>query len=191
MNLWYVARASGMVSLLLITATVLLGVVGPLGISSSNWPRFALAGLHRNISLLTLVLVGVHAVSISSDAYVPITLVDAVIPFVSAYDGFWVGVGTVAFDLMLALMLTSFLRPWVTQRWWRAVHWSAYVCWPLALLHGLGSGTDAGTGWPLLVNIACALLVAAAAGWRGYDKWRRMVAARAPGEPQPVPLRTP
>jgi predicted ferric reductase len=165
-NLWYVARATGMVSLLLLTATAVLGVLGPMRVGSAGWPRFALAGLHRNISLLTLTFLGVHVVAVTVDSYVPISWLDPVVPFVSAYQPLWVGLGAVAFDLLLALVATSLLRSRIDPRLWRAVHWLAYACWPVALAHALGGGTDAATGWPLGVGVACAAAVLAAAGWR-------------------------
>ena len=108
-NLWYVARATA-VFLLLLTATVLLGILGRLRVGSAGWPRFALAGLHRNVSLLTLAFLGVHAAVVVIDSYVPIDWLDCVVPFVSAYQPFWLGLGAIAFDLLLALVVTSLLR---------------------------------------------------------------------------------
>jgi methionine sulfoxide reductase heme-binding subunit len=182
MSLWYAARATGMVSLLLLTGTVLLGILGPLRVGSAAWPRFAVAGLHRNISLLTLTFLGVHVVTVVSDSYVPIGWLDPVVPFVSAYHPFWVGLGAVAFDLLLALVATSLLRSRVNPRLWRALHWLAYACWPVALTHALGVGTDAASGWPLGLGVACAVAVLAGVAWRLADTRR----ARLPGERQTV-----
>jgi methionine sulfoxide reductase heme-binding subunit len=171
-SLWYAARATGMVSLLLLTGTVLLGILGPLRVGSAAWPRFALAGLHRNISLLTLAFLGVHVVTVVADSYVPIGWLDPVVPFVSAYHPFWVGLGAVAFDLLLALVITSLLRSRVNPQVWRALHWLAYACWPVALTHALGVGTDAASGWPLGLGVACAVAVLAAVVWRLADSRR-------------------
>lgn len=165
-----------MVSMLLLTATVLLGILGPMRVGTVTWPRFTLAGLHRNISLLTLALLAVHIVSVSVDTYVPIRWIDNVIPFVSAYHPFWLGLGTVAFDLILALLVTSLLRPRINQRLWRALHWLAYICWPIALAHGLGIGTDAMSGWPLILGVLCALAVLAGVAWRLAAARKRIMA---------------
>jgi sulfoxide reductase heme-binding subunit YedZ len=178
-NLWYVARATGMVSLLLLTGTVLLGIMGPMKVGTTAWPRFALAGLHRNISLLTLALVLVHVVSIAVDEYVPITFTDAVVPFMSAFQPLWLGLGTIAFDLMLALLITSLLRPRINPRLWRSVHWFAYICWPVALAHTIGIGTDAAAGWPLVVSVLCALAVLAGAVWRVTPRLKSLKTSRA------------
>lgn len=177
-SLWHVARATGFVSTLLFTATVLLGILGPMRVGTASWPRFTLAGLHRNISLLAMVLLGVHVVSVATDSYVPITWLDLFVPFVSAYHPLWMGLGTLSFDIILALLVTSLLRPRINPRFWRVLHWSAYVCWPLALVHGLGIGTDALSGWPLGLSVLCTLAVLAGVGWRVAAFARR----RTPGE---------
>ena len=153
--LWYMARATGMVALLLLTVSVVLGVLGPLRVSTPNWPRFALALLHRNLTLVTLAFLVVHIGSSVVDSYAGIGWFDAIIPFASVYRPLWLGLGAIAFDLIIALIVTSLLRPRINQRFWRALHWLAYVCWPFALLHGLGTGTDARHGWTLLLTLGC------------------------------------
>ncbi|MFC0532716.1 ferric reductase-like transmembrane domain-containing protein [Phytohabitans kaempferiae] len=175
-SLWHVARASGFVSTLLLTATVLLGILGPMRVGTPSWPRFTLAGLHRNISLLTLVLLAIHLAAVAIDSYVPITWADLVVPFVSAYHPFWLGLGTVSFDILLALLVTSLLRPRINPRLWRVLHWSAYLCWPLALVHGLGIGTDALSGWPLGLSVFCTAAVLAGVGWRVIAARKRILA---------------
>lgn len=160
--LWYAARGTGMVALMLLTATVVLGVMGPLRTSTRSLPRFAVALLHRNIALLTLVFLVVHIGSSVVDRYAGIGWMDALVPFGSVYRPFWLGLGAAAFDLLIALIVTSLLRPWINQRLWRAVHWLAYACWPVAMVHALGTGTDAWHGWTLLVTLGCLGAVAVA-----------------------------
>jgi hypothetical protein len=157
-TLWYLSRGTGVVSLLLLTAAVVLGVAGPLRAR----PRILLAGLHRNVPLLAIVFVAVHVLTTVADGYAPIGVKDAIIPFLSPYRPLWLGLGTVAFDLLLALVATSLLRARIGLRGWRAVHWLAYASWPVALAHGLGTGTDAKAGWLLVLSAACALAAAAA-----------------------------
>jgi DMSO/TMAO reductase YedYZ heme-binding membrane subunit len=153
--LWYLTRGTGVVALLLLTAVVVLGVTASLRVSSERWPRFLVAGLHRNLTLLALAFLAVHIGTTVADNYAPVSLKDAFIPFVSAYRPIWVGLGAVAFDLLLALVATSLLRARVGVRLWRGLHWLAYVSWPVALVHGLGTGSDAKTGWMILLTIVC------------------------------------
>jgi methionine sulfoxide reductase heme-binding subunit len=147
--LWYLTRATGAVALLLLTASVVLGILGAVRFGSPRWPRFLTAGLHRNLSLLVLALLAVHILTAVLDSFAPIGLKDAVVPFVSAYRPLWLGLGALAFDLLLALAATSLLRRRLGYRAWRSVHWLAYGSWPLALTHGLGTGSDAKVGWML------------------------------------------
>jgi hypothetical protein len=160
--LWYLTRGTGVVALLLLTAVVVFGVTASLRLRSERWPRFLVAGLHRNLTLLALAFLAVHIGTTVADSYVPVSLKDAFIPFVSAYRPIWVGLGALAFDLLLALVATSLLRARVGVRLWRGLHWLAYVSWPVALVHGLGTGSDAKTGWMILLTVVCVGSVALA-----------------------------
>ena len=122
--------------------------------------------LHRNLALLTVSMLAVHIITAVADPYAPIRLADAVLPFRSAYRPIWVGLGALAFDLLLALIITSLLRARVGQRVWRTVHWAAYASWPVALAHGLGTGTDVKQNWLLALTVLCALTALAAVLWR-------------------------
>ena len=161
--LWYTTRASGVVALLLLTVAVALGVLTSLRVSSDRWPRFAITNAHRNLTLASIVFVALHVVTTVADGYAPVGLKDAVIPFLSPYRPFWLGLGAVAFDLLLALVATSLLRGLVSTRVWRGLHWLAYVSWPVALLHSLGTGSDARFGWLEALAVLSLLVVAAAA----------------------------
>ena len=161
---WYLTRATGVVSLLLLTLVVALGVVDVSRIATPFWPRFLTDGLHRQASLLALVFLVIHIITSVLDTYAPISLVDAFIPFHSAYRPLWLGLGAVAFDLLLAVLVTSLLRARVGARNWRAVHWLAYACWPVAVIHGLGTGTDVRQTWMLALDFIC-VGAAVAAVW--------------------------
>lgn len=179
-TLWYLSRGTGVVSLLLLTASVVLGVAGPLRAR----PRVLLAGLHRNIPLLAIAFVAAHVLTTVADGYAPIGVKDAILPFLSPYRPVWLGLGTVAFDLMLAIVATSLLRARIGLCSWRAVHWLAYLSWPVAVMHGLGTGTDAKAGWLLVLTAVCGLAVAAAVVLRlvltpGLDGGRRLAALGA------------
>ena len=164
--LWYLTRATGLVSLLLLSATVVLGLIGARRWASRSWPRFVTAGLHKNLSLLAVAFLAVHIVTAVTDSFVTIRWLNAFVPFTGTYRPVWLGLGAVAADLLIALILTSLARGYIGYRAWRAVHWSAYGCWPIALIHGLGTGTDAGHGWALIVLLGCLGAVCAAIWWR-------------------------
>ena len=165
-DLWYATRATGLVTMLLLTASVLLGILTTGRFAGGSWPRFLTVGLHRNLSLLTVLFLALHVGTTVVDQFVSIPLTAAFVPFASSYKTFWLGLGTIASDLLLALLATSLLRDRLGYRSWRMVHWLAYACWPIGLAHGLGIGTDRATTWVFALTVACAAAVAAAASWR-------------------------
>jgi hypothetical protein len=165
--LWYLTRGTGAVALLLVTASLVLGIVQEGRYSAGGrLPRFAAGALHRSVSLLVLAFLAVHIITAVADTFAPIRLVDAVVPFAGIYRPLWLGLGAVAFDLLIALTVTSLLRRRIGRRAWRGVHWAAYAVWPVAVLHGLGTGSDAKSAWLQLLTVACVVLVAAAVGTR-------------------------
>ena len=179
--LWYLTRASGLVSLILLTTTVVLGIVASMGWTGERWPRFLSQAVHRNLSLFCLALIGVHIASTVGDGYVPIGLIDAVIPFRSPYRPIWVGFGALAFDMLLAVAITSALRRRIGVAAWRGVHWFAYACWPVAVLHGLGSGSDPRLPGAMLVFVLCTASVVVALAWRLASGRARTPARRVGG----------
>jgi methionine sulfoxide reductase heme-binding subunit len=164
--LWYATRGAGAVSLVLLSAVVVLGVSSVRRLEAAGWPRFLVTGLHRNLSLTAVVFLAIHIVTAVVDPFTHLGWVAAVVPFGSSYRTFWLGLGTVAVELLAAIVVTSLVRRLVTQPAWRAVHWLAYACWPMAVVHGWGTGTDSGSAWLLAVNALCMLAVAAAIGVR-------------------------
>jgi sulfoxide reductase heme-binding subunit YedZ len=169
--LWFATRATGLIALVLLTGTVVLGIVTSVRFASPAWPRFVTVSLHRNLSLLTITFTGLHVLTTITDSFASISAVSVVVPFTSGYRRIWLGFGAVAFDLLLAVLVTSLLRTRIGPRVWRAVHWAGYACWPVALVHGLGTGTDGAARWVLAVTAACVLAVALAGVWRLAAGW--------------------
>ena len=163
---WYASRATGIVSLLLLTAVLVLGILVNRQGRLPGLPRFAVTSLHRNISLLAVAFIAVHVLTAVLDTYVNIPILAGVVPFASGYERVWLALGAVSFDIMLAMIITSLLRGRLNRTLWRAVHLLAYLSWPVAFAHSIGSSRDLQHGWLLDLSIACALIVAAAAIWR-------------------------
>ena len=168
---WFITRATGAISLILLTTSVALGVANIRRLRVAGLPRFVLDSVHRNASLMALAFLLVHIVTTLLDGFAPISVLDVFIPFHSAYRPIWLGLGAIAWDLMLALMITSLLRTRFGYRSWRITHWLAYVCWPVALVHGLGTGSDTKAKWMLLLTGACVAVVIAAIVARASSGW--------------------
>jgi sulfoxide reductase heme-binding subunit YedZ len=179
--LWYVARGTGLVSIVLLTIVVVLGIAQVERFATEGWPRFVIAGLHKNLSLLVMVFLVVHIASSVIDAFAPIPWIAAVVPYASSYRPLWLGLGALSFDLLIALVVTSLLRQRIGLRAWRAIHWSAYACWPIAFVHGLGTGSDGRVGWVQGLDAMCLAAVVASIGWRLAIGWQRDPARRAAG----------
>jgi methionine sulfoxide reductase heme-binding subunit len=161
-GLWYATRAAGLVTLILLTASTALGILTGTRLASMRWPRFLVIGLHRNVALLALLFLALHVGTTVVDTYTSIGLQDALVPFLSGYRRLWLGLGAIASDLLLVLIVTSLLRHRMRPQLWRAVHWTGYLCWPVALSHGLGIGTDSSKTWVFYLTVTCAGVVAAA-----------------------------
>lgn len=153
--LWYVSRGTGLVSLILLTAVVVLGVLVNRRGRLPGLPRFAVTGLHRNLALMAVAFLGVHVVTALADSYVHINPLAALIPFASSYKPLWLGLGAVAIDIGAAVLVTSLLRARIPARVWRFVHWTAYALYPAALLHSFGSSTDLRSGLLRDAGIGC------------------------------------
>ncbi|WP_433917937.1 ferric reductase-like transmembrane domain-containing protein [Streptomyces canus] len=164
--LWYASRAGGTLALILLTATVVLGIASGGRTAPRRIGRFEVGLLHRNLSLLTLVFLVVHVVTAVLDPFVHLSWAVSVVPFRASYRPLWLGLGTVALDVLLAVLVTSALRRRLGVRRWKAVHWLAYAAWPLALFHSAGTGTDTRLSLQLWLYAACLMSVVGAVWWR-------------------------
>lgn len=159
--LWYATRGAGAMTLVLLTLSVIMGVGEVRRWRPAGTPLFAVADLHRMVSLLALALLCVHIGATLLDPFPKLGIATAVVPFAGSYRPLWVGLGALAFDLLLAVTVTSLVRRRLGYRAWRAVHWAAYAVWPVALLHGLGTGSDVRSAWMQALTLACFAAVAA------------------------------
>jgi methionine sulfoxide reductase heme-binding subunit len=176
--LWYLSRATGLVSFMLLSLVVVLGVTIARRGKVPGLPRFAGVGLHRNAALFAVVLLVIHIVTAIADPYVTIGWLSAIVPFTSGYEPFWLGLGALAIDLTLAVVVTSLLRFRIGLRVWRAVHWLAYAAWPVAAIHGIGAAADLQSGALLAVVLATITGVVIAIAWRfGADPAPKAAAA--------------
>ncbi len=164
--LWYTTRGAGAVSLVLLSVVVVLGLLARVRFETRGWPRFLSAAVHRDLALMTLVFLLLHIVTAVVDPFTHLGLVAAVVPFGSYYRTVWLGLGTIAFELLIAIVATSLLRQHIGARVWRGIHWLAYLSWPVAVIHGIGTGTDGTAAWMLAIDIVCVAAVAGALLWR-------------------------
>jgi sulfoxide reductase heme-binding subunit YedZ len=159
-------RSSGVVVLVLLTATMALGIGTNRRWRPSGMQRFVTLALHRNLSLLAVLFLSVHIVTALVDPYAGVGLAAVFIPLVAVKQPLYVALGTISLDLGAALIVSSLLRRHLSLRSWRAIHWLAYLSWPLAFWHGVGMGTDSGATWMRVLAGGCAAVIAAAIVFR-------------------------
>ena len=186
--LWYLGRGTGVTALVLFTIAVALGIAVRSGRPVAGLPRFGVHQLHRTASLLATSLVAVHVGTLLFDPYAQLRLVDIVLPFAGTYRPLWLGLGTLALDLLVAIVVTSLLRDRIGRRAWRVVHWATYALWPIAMLHALGTGTDASTPWLRWTALLCTLTVGGAVVWRGTFPDPRRPLRSEHARPQRTPM---
>jgi hypothetical protein len=159
---WYATRGAGATTTVLLTASVVFGITEERGWRPAGASRYGIAALHRTISMLALAMLAVHIVTTILDPFPKIGIAAAFIPFATNYRALWMGLGAVAADLLLAITITSLVRRRLGYRAWRGVHWAAYACWPVAILHGLGTGSDVKSTWMLALTAVCVAAVVVA-----------------------------
>lgn len=164
--LWSMARTSGIISLCLLTGSVLLGIVNRSGRPLGPFSRYSLSLMHRSFSLLSVLFVGVHVITLLGDSYAKMHLIDLVIPFLGDYKPFWQGLGTLSLLLMLLIAASGLLRQKLSPRVFKGIHLSSYLLWPIAMAHGLGNGSDAASLWYQAAAILSLVLFLSAVIWR-------------------------
>lgn len=150
-GLWLVSRGSGLILLAAFTAVMVLGVATRTGARSTRWPRFAVAELHRTLSLFAVALLVLHVATAILDPYVTIGWIAAIVPFTSHYETLAIGAGTLAVDLAGAVLITSVLRTRLGYRTWRALHYVAFLAWPVAFVHAIRAASYDQHLWFVLV----------------------------------------
>lgn len=181
--LWAIGRMSGFVALTLFTLTMLLGILNRSGRPLLVIPRFSITLMHRNLSLLAVLFLVLHIGTLLLDSYAKLSVTDLFVPFLGSFKPFWQGLGTVAFDLVLAVMITGLLRQRLGRATFRAIHWFSYLMWPLALAHAVGNGTNGTEPWFLVLSGVSLAAVVAAVLWRLSSKFLETAQARQGGMP--------
>jgi predicted ferric reductase len=163
---WYVARAGGMLSFVLLTLAMLVGIGLAGRVTHTRWPRFAVEDLHGYLGVLAGVFLAIHVGSILIDGFVPFSLTAVLVPGASTYRTIPVAFGVVTAELLVALALTNRYRKRMPYRLWRRLHYANFAVWLGALVHGVTAGTDRTSTWGLAVFAAAAASVCAVTAWR-------------------------
>jgi len=189
--LWILARSTGLIATVLLSAVMVLGILSSGDFRSRPWSRYLTNGMHRRVAYLACAMLGIHIAAIVADSYVSVDLLNVVVPFSSSYERFAVGLAAISIDLMLVLVITSLGRRFISFNIWQTVHVVAYAVWPLAILHGILAGTDDLLAWSISLISTLAVATVALVRFFGQSKKptrRPAVAAPAAACPPAPPL---
>ena len=162
---WLLARASGFTAYLLLTASVLAGLVLKSRPFRSLRPA-AVTDTHRFLALLGLGAIALHGVTIALDQTVHMPLAGLLVPGLSPYRPLATGIGVLAAELMVLVYASFALRKRIGVKNWRRLHWATYGIFAAATLHGLSAGTDSTRPWAFSIYLGAVGAVAAATAWR-------------------------
>jgi DMSO/TMAO reductase YedYZ heme-binding membrane subunit len=140
---WYLARAGGLIAYLLLWAATLWGVMMSGKTLKGRIDAALLYAMHEFLPILAMVFAVFHAVILLGDSYIRFDLFDLLVPFQAPYRPVWTGLGTLSLYLSLALIASFYIRSIISRRVWRLFHYTTYLAFILAMMHGVMAGTDA------------------------------------------------
>ena len=144
---WIASRSAGVVSLLAITASVILGLLMANGLPRRKGATRVMVSLHESTALAGLVTLAVHGLTLLGDPWMNASLLNISVPFTIAYRPLWTSLGIIGGWLAIALGLSFYARRRIGTKRWRNVHRATVLAWALALAHTIGAGTDANEPW--------------------------------------------
>jgi methionine sulfoxide reductase heme-binding subunit len=163
---WLLARASGITAYVLLTSTVLAGLLLKARPFGSRLKAASVTDVHRFLSLLALGAIGIHGVALVLDRAVPIPIQALLVPGLAGYRPLWTGLGVVAGELTALLVLSFSVRRWIGAKTWRRFHYAAYATFAAAAVHGIMAGSDTSQTWARALYAGSLGAVAAATAWR-------------------------
>ena len=144
---WYLTRSAGLVAYLMLFVSVTLGLTMTGGVLERWLRRYRVYDLHRYLSLLTLIVIVFHVLIVLPDQYLSFSVAELLLPFASPYRPLYMTLGGLSLYLMAIIIGTFYLRRLVSYARWRFVHYATFGAYVLALVHGIGAGTDTPASW--------------------------------------------
>ena len=177
---WLLARSSGLTAYVLMTLSVLAGLVVKSRPFGRTLKTASATDVHRFLALLGLGMLALHGISLTLDQTVHMRPLALVVPGLSPYRPAAVALGVVACELALLIVLSFSLRRRIGTRNWRRLHWATYLVFLTATAHGLAAGTDSSQPWALSLYLGAVGAVVFATTWR---------ALAGPNRRTPLPAR--
>jgi len=151
---WLASRSSGIVALLAVSISVIIGLMMANGLPRKPGAKRQLLAVHESTALAGLIAIAIHGVTLLGDAYLHPTITQIAIPFTISYRPIYTGLGIIAGWSAAFLGLSFYARRWFGARRWRTIHRATILVWALAVIHTLGAGTDATQLWMRAILLA-------------------------------------
>lgn len=158
-SMWYLTRAAGMIAYLLLWLSTVWGLVIPSKLFGEVLSGDFTFDFHKFISLLSLGFLGLHIVVLTADKYLPFSVAQLLVPFLSPYRPLWVGIGIISFYLILLVTVTFYLRKQIGMKAFRLIHYTSLAAYLGAVVHALMSGADSSLPAVLLIYLGTFLVV--------------------------------
>jgi predicted ferric reductase len=156
---WYIARASGLMLYLVLWVSTLTG----LGLTTALLDRWGGRGIvfsvHAFITQIAYGFMALHLLSLAADPTVNFGPKQLLVPFASEWREPWTGLGVIAGELTIIIGASFAVKRMIGQRTWRVLHWLTFPLYGMALLHGLGAGTDSRMPWAGALYLATGAVV--------------------------------
>ncbi len=159
---WYVARSGGIVAWVLVTLSILWGLALSTKVLGSRSVPVWLLDIHRWFAALAIVFTAIHILALVADSYVHFGWSELFVPMASTYQPAGVAWGIVGFYFLVAVEVTSLIRTRIPRKLWRWIHFSSFIVFALATVHGQQAGTDATNDiyvWVGLVSVQLVLVL--------------------------------
>ena len=156
---WIASRSAGIVALLAITASVILGLLMANGLPRRKGANRVLVSLHESTALAGLIAIAVHGITLLGDPWMHATLWKISVPFSIGYRPLWTSLGIIAGWIAAALGLSYYARKRIGTRLWRKLHRATVVAWALGIAHTIGAGTDANERWLQVTMLTGAVVI--------------------------------
>jgi predicted ferric reductase len=157
--MWYLTRAAGIIAYLLLWFSTVWGLAIPSKIFGDVLSGEFTFDFHKFISLLSLGFLALHIIVLTADRYLPFSMAQLLVPFLSPYRPLWVGIGVLAFYLILLVTITFYLRKQIGMKAFRYIHYTSLVAYLGAVVHALMSGADSSLPVVLLLYIGTIAVV--------------------------------
>src|SRR5450759_3806906 len=150
---WYAVRALGFLAYLVLAASVLYGLLLSTKILDAIAHRPVSFALHKDLSIVGLVLAALHGVILIADQSFDFTPRAILVPFASPYSPGTVGIGQLAFYASAVILVSFYVRRRIGQRTWRLLHYVTFLSFAGATYHGIASGSDSGSPWAFWIYL--------------------------------------